>query len=323
MKIKDIGGEFALIKRIKNKTKLFSKDVVVGIGDDAAVLNYNNKNFLLLTTDMLVENDHFSLKYSTPEQIGMKAIEQNVSDIASMGGLPKQAIISLALPNSIDVKFTDLLYRGINKKAQKYKIDIVGGNMTHSKEIVVNVAMLGFVEKKYLVLRSGAKIGDLIFCSGNVGKSTAGLELLKHSKTGKSIKKHLEPECRLDLARKIVKIGINSMIDVSDGVSSEVRHICEESNVGAVIYAEKLPISKLTIIDSKKIKKDPLDLALYGGEDFELVFTASKNKLKLLKNYDVKVIGEIVDKKYGIKLMKNNKRIIIGSGFDHFKRTRV
>ncbi|MDP3765461.1 MAG: thiamine-phosphate kinase [Nanoarchaeota archaeon] len=323
MKIKSIGGEVGLIERIRKKVKLYSNEVVVGIGDDAAVLKYDKNNYFLFTTDMLVENDHFSLKYSTPEQIGMKAIEQNVSDIAAMGGIPKHAVISLALPNDIDVKFIDELYNGINKKSRKYKISIVGGNITHSKEIVVNVAMLGLVDKKCLGLRSGAKIGDLIFCSGNVGKSAIGLELLRHNMYGKSIKKHLEPECRLDLARKLVKIGIKSMIDVSDGVASEVKHICEGSNVGAVIYADEIPISKDTIIDAKKIKKNPIDFALYGGEDFELVFTAPKNNLEQLKKFNVKVIGEIVDKKYGIKLIKNNKKLNLESGFDHFKRVRV
>ena len=319
MKIRDIGGEFGLIDRIKNKTKLFSKDVVAGIGDDTAVLKYDKNNYLLFTTDMLVKNEHFSLKYSTPQQIGMKAIEHNASDIASMGGIPKFALVSLALPNDIDVDFADKLYSGINHKSKKYRINIVGGNITHSKEIVVSVALIGFVEKKYLALRSGAKIGDLIFCSGNVGSSSVGLELLRNNLKGKSIKKHLEPKCRLDLARKLVKVGINSMIDISDGVASEVKHICNESNVGAVIYADKIPISKDTIIDSKKLNKNPFDFALYGGEDFELIFIANKNKLQQFKKYDVTAIGEIVDKKYGIKIIRNKKEIKLKKGFDHFK----
>ena len=323
MKIKGIGGEFELINRIRNKTRIFSKDVVVGIGDDAAALKYNKNKYLLFTTDMLVENDHFSLDYFMPEQIGMKAIEQNASDIAAMGGLPRYSLVSLALPIDIDVEFVDRLYDGINQKSGKYKINVVGGNITHSREIVVNVALIGFVEKKYLTLRSNAKVGDLIFCSGDVGASTAGLELLRHGKKGKSIKKHLEPRCRLDLARKLAKIGVNSMIDVSDGVAPEVKHICDESKVGAVIYADKIPISKDTIKDAEKMGKNPVDFALYGGEDFELVFTASKNKLNQLKKYDVKVIGEVADKKYGIKLVRNGKKSKIESGFDHFKRIRV
>ncbi len=322
MKLNDI-GEFGLIGRIKNSIKSFSKDVVIGIGDDAAVLKFDRKNYLLLTTDMLVENDHFSLKYSTPEQIGMKAIEQNVSDIAAMGGLPRYAVISLALPSDTNLGLIDGLYRGINKKSRQYKINVVGGNVTHSREIVINVALIGFVEKKYLALRSGAKVGDLIFCTGDVGKSTAGLELLRHDKKGKSIKPHLEPKSRLNLARKLVKVGISAMIDVSDGVAPEIKHICDESKTGAFIDAGKIPISKDTIIDAKKVKKNAVDFALYGGEDFELIFTANKNKLKQLKNYGVNVIGEILDKKYGVKLLKNNKKIDIESGFDHFKRIKV
>src|SRR3989338_6714755 len=239
-------GEFGLIDIIKKGIKIFSKEVVMGIGDDCAVLEYDKKKYMLFTTDMLVENDHFSLKYSSAEQVGMKVVEQNVSDIAAMGGVPKYAVVSLALPNDANVEFVEGLYNGINRKASKYKIDIVGGNITHSREIVINVALIGFVEKKYLALRSGAKIGDYIFCSGDVGKSTAGLELLRHGKKGKSINPHLEPKSRLDLARILVKIGISSMIDVSDGVASEVRHICDEAKVGALIYADKLPISKET-----------------------------------------------------------------------------
>ena len=323
MNIKDIGSEFGLIERIRKSIKLFSKDVVVGIGDDTAVLKYDKNNYLLLTTDMLVENDHFSMKYFAPEKIGMKAIEQNVSDIAAMGGIPRFAVVSLALPINIDVNVVDGIYKGINKKSRKYKISIIGGNIAHSREIVVNVALIGFVEKNYLTLRSGAKVGDLIFCSGDVGASTAGLELLRHNLNGPSIEKHLKPKSRLDLARKLVKIGINSMIDVSDGVASEVKHICDESEVGAVIYAGMIPMSKDTIIDAKKIKKDAADLGLYGGEDFELIFTASKNKFMQFKKLDVQVIGEIVNKKYGIKLIKDNKTKKIESGFDHFKRLRV
>ena len=209
MKISDIGGEFELIERIKKKIKIYSKDIIVGVGDDTAVLAHDKKKYLVITTDALVENNHFSLKYSTPEQIGMKAIEQNVSDIASMGGIPKYALVSLALPKSIEVDFVDRVYEGINKKSKKYKISIVGGNIVHSKEIIIDVMLTGFVEKKYLTLRSKASVDDLIFCSGNVGASAVGLELLKHNLKGKSRKKHLEPSCKLDLARKIAKIGVN------------------------------------------------------------------------------------------------------------------
>jgi len=322
MKISSIGGEFGLIERIKNKIKLYSRDVIAGIGDDAAVLKYDKNSYLLFKTDALIENIHFSTRYYNPEQIGMKAIEQNVSDIAAMGGIPKFAIVSLALPSYIDVEFIDKLYNGINKKSKKYKINIVGGNITHSKEIVVSIAMLGFVEKKHTALRNRAKTNDLIFCSGDVGKSAVGLELSKNKMHGNSIKYHLEPKSRLDLARKLVKVGINSMIDVSDGVASEIKHICNESKVGAIIYSDKIPISKNTITDAKKLNKNSVDFALYGGEDFELIFTANKDKLNKLKKHNVTVIGKIVDKKYGIKLVKDGKKSDLQNGFDHFKSLR-
>ncbi|MBI2557807.1 thiamine-phosphate kinase [Candidatus Woesearchaeota archaeon] len=319
MKIKDIGGEAGLIDRIKTKVKLYSKNVFAGIGDDAAVLKYNKKHYFLFTTDSLVENVHFSLKYFKPEQIGTKAVEQNVSDIAAMGGVPKYALLSFYFPKNIEIGLVDGIMNGINKKCREYKISVIGGNVSSSKQIIISIAMIGFAEKKYLALRSGAKINDLIFCTGNVGPSALGLELLKKKVKGNSIKKHLDPKSMLNLARKIVKIGVNSMIDVSDGVASEIRNICSESNVGALIYADKIPISKSAIKDAEKIKKNPLDFALYGGEDFELIFTASKNKLKKLKKYSVTVIGKIVDKKYGIRLIKNNKRLKLRDGFDHFR----
>ncbi|HLC50428.1 MAG TPA: thiamine-phosphate kinase [Candidatus Nanoarchaeia archaeon] len=316
MKLSNL-GEFGIIKKIREKT-YSSKEVIAGIGDDAAVLEFNKKQFLLYTTDALVENVHFSLKYFKPWQIGAKSIEQNASDIAAMGGVPTYAVVSLMLPENLDTKFVDELYSGINKTAKKYHISIIGGNISKSKEVIMSISMLGIVEKKYIALRKGAKKGDYILCSGNVGKSAAGLELLKKNKKGASIKNHLEPKCRLGLARKLVKIGINSMIDVSDGIASEITHICNESGVGAIVYADKIPISKNTINDAKLLGKNSLDFALYGGEDFELLFTAPKSKIKKLTKLGASVIGEIADKKNGIKLIKNNKEIKLRKGFEHF-----
>ena len=321
MKVKDIGGEFELIKRISKKTKLFSNDVFMGIGDDTAVLKYNKNKYLLFTTDMLVEDDHFSLKYGNAEQIGMKAIEVNVSDIAAMGGLPKHALISLALPKDINVEFINGLYKGFNKTGKKYKVNIIGGDITHSKQIVINVAMLGFVEKENLCLRKNAKVNDLICVSGDLGKSTAGLELLLKNKKGKSIKFHLEPKARLDFSKKIAKY-VNAMEDVSDGLAQEIRNICYSSKVGAVIYKEGMPISKTTINDAKKVNKDAYNFALYGGEDFELIFTISKNKLPLIKNKikdKIYIMGKILPKSKGLHLLDKNKRTKLGKGYDHFK----
>ena len=227
MKLSDF-SEIELIGRISRKIKLFSKDVAKGIGDDAAVVNYNKQYYLLLTTDSLVENVHFS-KFFTPEQIGMKAVEINVSDIAAMGGFPKYALVSLIIPKNTDINFIDKLYDGINKAAKKYKISIIGGNLSNGKEISVTIAMFGFVEKKNLRLRSNAKANDLIAVTGNLGASAAGLQLLKAKMKGSSVNYHLNPESRLNAARLLAKCGINAMEDISDGLATEIRNICNES----------------------------------------------------------------------------------------------
>lgn len=317
MKISDIGGEFELIKRISKKSKIFSKDVVHGIGDDTAVLKFNKNKHMLFTTDMIIEDDHFSLKYFTPEQIGMKAIEVNVSDIASMGGIPSYALISLSLPKKVSLEFVDKLYKGFNKAALKYKLSIVGGDMTHSDKVVVNISMIGFVEKNKLCLRSDAKVNDLICVSGYLGGSTAGLNLLLKGRKGKSNKSHLEPKSRLDLARKIASY-VNAMEDISDGLGEEIKNICKLSNVGCVLYKDTIPILKATFDDAKKVKKDAYDYALYGGEDFELVFTVSDKNYKKLPKEKITVVGKILPKSKGIYLFDKGRKIKIKKGYDHF-----
>lgn len=313
-------GEIGLIKKISKNIKLFSKDIVKGIGDDAAVLKFDKKHYLLLTTDTLVEDDHFNLKWFTPEQIGSKAIESNVSDIASMGGFPEYALISLTIPKNTNTNFVDKLYYGINKNCKKYKINIIGGNFSNGKNIVINVMLIGFVEKKNLCLRSNAKVNDLILVTGNLGASRAGLQLLRHNKKGTSINYYLNPKCKLNIGRKLSN-SVNAMEDVSDGLASEVLNICNESKTGAVIYKEKIPLNKNTINDAKKLKKDPYDYALFGGEDFELVFTIPKNRLKSLKREKIKyfVVGKILSKKQGICLLDKNKKKRLSYGYDQFK----
>lgn len=283
MKISDI-GEIGLIKRINKKVNLFSKGVIKGIGDDAAVINFNKNYYMLLTTDSLVEDVHFAKKIFTPEQIGKKAIESNVSDIAAMGGFPKYALISLILPKNTDIDFFGRLYDGINDASKKYKTGIIGGNLSNGKNISITIAMVGFVEKEFLCLRSNAKVNDLILVTGTLGNSKAGLELLRGNKKGSSISYYSNPKSNLSIARELVKCGINAMEDISDGLASEIRNICNESKTGALIYKEKIPIKKSTINDAKKINKNPYDFALYGGEDYELVFTASKAQYKKLLN---------------------------------------
>lgn len=314
MKISEIGGEFALIKRIAKKAK--DKNVLVGIGDDAAVIRVGKK-YLVITTDTLVEDDHFSLKWFSPMQIGMKAIEVNVSDISAMGGIPRYALISLVLKKDTSVEFVDELYRGIYKTAEKYNLDIIGGNTTHGSEMVVDVCMIGEVIKKNLCLRSDAKHGDLIFVTGELGKSKAGLNLFKNKIAGfENIKKaHLEPKAQLDKSSTIAKYA-NAMIDVSDGLAGEIWHICEQSKCGAIIYKEKIPINVETKNAAKAVGSDALDYALYGGEDFQLMFTVPQTNIKKIKG--CYFIGKITRQK-GFFLVSNSKKEAIKrKGYDHF-----
>jgi len=312
MKINKI-GEFGLIKRIQQKPK--DKNVLVGIGDDTAVVKIGNK-LALITTDTLIEGDHFNLDYFTPEQVGMKSIEINVSDIVSMGGKPKYALISLALRKDMDVKFVDGLYKGMRKAASKYNVEIIGGNLTHAKQVMIDIDLIGFVKKENLCLRSNAKPGDFILVSGDLGSSTAGLNLFLKKIKGHDYvkKKHLKPKAHPEKVKKFLNC-INAMEDVSDGLASEIKHICEQSNVGAIIYANNIPIRAETIRAAKAVNKNALDYALFGGEDFELVFTVSAKNLNKVRGY---LVGEITKKK-GIKIYQKGKESLLKKhGYDHF-----
>jgi thiamine-monophosphate kinase len=267
---------------------------------------------------MLVCGDHFRLDWMTPKQVGAKAVEANVSDIASMGGLPKYALVSIALPEDAEIEMVGELYAGMRKAAAKYGLEIVGGNTTHSRTMTIDLSIIGFVEKDRLTLRSGAKVGDLICTTGDLGKSTAGLELLRARKKGYT-QYYKNPKCRLREARKIAEHA-NSMIDVSDGLASEVGHICKMSGVGAEVYAEKIPISAKTRAAARAVGKNPLNYALHGGEDYELVFTVPKSKLKKIKvACPITVVGRILPKKAGRWLLEGGKTKPLGGGFDHFK----
>lgn len=300
MKIRDL-GEFRLIKRIERQIKLSGR-VVKGIGDDTAVLRYKKDRYLLFTCDMLVEGVHFH-KGEAGYLVGRKSVSVNVSDIASMGGIPQYAVISLGVPKSLNLGYVDGLYRGIRDVARKFKIDIVGGDTVGSDKIVINIALMGEVERKNLVLRSGAKDKDAIFMTGSIGGSLKG--------------RHLAFMPRLDETRFLVKnFRINSMIDISDGLLADLGHILESSNVGAVIYEKAIPISK----DAEDFKN-----ALSDGEDFELIFTISRSEeRRLMKTWPFKTrisrIGEIYKRRKGLFLVRRNAREekIRPGGYTHF-----
>lgn len=311
MKIRAI-GEFGLIDRITKKPR--DKNIVVGIGDDAAVVK--TKGLQVLTTDCLVEGDHFRTEWFTPKQIGMKAIEINVSDIAAMGAIPKYVLVSLALPKDLDVNFVEELYKGMWKVCDKYNIEIIGGNMTHCEKIVISITLAGELEQKNLCVRKAAKPGNFILVSGHLGNGKAGLRLFQKNLEGfENVKKgYLEPKANLDKALKIAPY-VNSMIDISDGLAPEIRHICDESKCGAIIYKDKIPIYDQVRDIAKKLEEDEYNYALYGGEDFELVFTVSKDNLDKVNGF---LVGEITKNRDIILYDKGKENIITEKGYDHF-----
>jgi len=297
MKLKKL-GETGLIERLAKYVK--------GIGDDCAVIRISKKRYLLITIDMLLEDVDFKLKEATPYQIGWKSLACGLSDIASMGGAAKYAVVSLGLPGKLSVEFVDGLYRGIKALAKKFDVEIVGGDTNASKKLVIDVALLGFIQPDRLTLRSGAKPGDIICVTGVLGGSYKS-------------KRHLTFVPRLNEARSLVKnFRITSMIDISDGLSTDLNHIAKESGVGACVYEELIPLSK----DAKNVSA-----ALNEGEDFELLFTmplreARRLARKGLGSNGVKItqIGEILDKKIGVKIIRPDGRVkdLKSKGFSHF-----
>lgn len=291
-------GEFGLIERFRKSIKT-GPCVVVGSGDDCAVLKFDRKNYQLFTCDMIVEGVDFTRR-DNPYLVGRKALAVSISDIAACAGIPLHAVISLAMPKNTKVEFIDKLFKGALDTAKKYKINIVGGDLSRSKELMLDVSMLGIVEKKNLVLRSGAKKGDIIFVSGPLGGSIRG--------------KHLKFTPRLREARLLVKnFKINSMIDISDGLAQDLGHILGQSKAGAVIYEHIIPLN---------LEARGLNEALYMGEDFELLFTVSPRQAKriLKRNYGFFPIGEITDRIYGLKLVDRRGRVkpLEPKGYRHF-----
>ncbi|MFP3872062.1 MAG: thiamine-phosphate kinase [Candidatus Aenigmatarchaeota archaeon] len=310
-------GESGLIDKIAGMLEHFDDPALVkGVGDDCAVLRSHDDKYSLLTTDMLVEGDHFNREWQNPWQIGWKSMIVNISDIAAMGGLPKWGLISIAFPEDVTVSFTEDLFQGMVDAADNYDLNLIGGDTTHGDDLVINVTLIGEVEEEYLSMRSGAEVDDIICVSGDLGKSWAGLELFRAGKGGYT-DYYLQPDCRLELAREIAPY-VNAMIDVSDGLASEVTHICVESGVGAEVEREKVPISEKTRKTGENLGKDPMMWALSGGEDFELVFTVSPKDLDKICD-DIVEVGRITEK--GLFLIdETGEKKGLEGGYDHFRR---
>lgn len=292
-------GEFGLIERFRKLLKTDSS-VIKGSGDDCAVIKFDKARYLLFTCDMLVEGIDF-LSNENPYLIGRKAVASSISDIAACAGLPRYALVSLGIPKKTSIEFLDKFFKGMLTLCKKYKINLVGGDVSKQDKLTIDVSMLGVVEKKNLILRCGAKKNDIIFVTGELGGAIYG--------------KHLRFTPRIKEARFLIRnFKINSMIDISDGLTQDLGHILRESNAGAVIYEELIPLSE---------KAANLDDALYTGEDFELLFTMSCKEAKRLMAKDpshFRPIGEITEKKYGLKLVdkEGKEKAVSPKGFTHF-----
>ena len=331
-------GEFELIKRIRSRLRTHSSRVIKGIGDDSAVFSTNPNTIQLTSTDALIESIHFDLKKISPKQLGRKAMAVNISDIAAMGGTPYLAVISLGLPKSTSRKFIDEFYSGLQKVCNLYRIELAGGDTIASpKHLFINVCILGEAPKSRVFYRTGAKPGDQIFVTGNLGDSAMGLRILMEknksfiSTKHRSflIKKHLEPIPRVKESRLLAKskLKVTSMIDVSDGLAQDLSHLLTEDKLGANLYEDSLPISEALNSVCLQKKHDCTTWALEGGEDYELLFTIKPEDVKKTKSLFLKEdtlvsrIGEITKTPKKITLInKNGGKVSLkpATGFNHF-----
>ncbi len=302
-------GEFGFIRKIQKQMKARSPHVLTGIGDDCAILSPSGKNQFAVTTDALLEGVHFNLSWTSANALGEKAIAVNVSDISAMGGKPTAALISLGIPSNLPLKFLQQFYKGLDSACKQYNIELCGGDTVASKKhFFINIVLLGETNAQRTFYRSGAKAGDLIFVTGTLGDSALGLKLLK-SRRKKWIakerdlnflkKRHLQPTARLKESRILTlsSLKITSMIDVSDGLLQDLQHICQSSNVGAIIDPQTIPQSKPFQRVSTANRLSTRELTFYGGEDYELLFTLNPQNAKSVKNLlqEIKasLIGEI------------------------------
>jgi thiamine-monophosphate kinase len=334
LKFREI-GEFGFIDSIKGQCDIPAQGVIKGIGDDCAVMSCTQGRALLLTADMLVQDIHFVIDRIPFYQLGRKAIAVNLSDIASMGGRPIVALISIAIPVETDVEAIQEIYRGMRDICGQYSLAIGGGDtVASSDKLIINVSVLGDAREKEVLYRSGARPGDTIYLTGPVGDSIAGLKILTNEITppegtrGYFIKAHNDPVPLVEIGRSIAASGLASaMIDLSDGLLSDLGHICKESGVGALLYAETIPLSPELELLAGSSGFDPLDLALSGGEDYQLLFIVpAENEQgieKFFKEHDFTLpshIGEI-GQGSGIRMMKANGSVaeLKARGFNHFK----
>lgn len=314
-------GEFGLIKHLTKDIEIQNSETQYGVGDDAAVLEFKEQQ-TLVTTDLLMEGVHFDLTYTPLKHLGYKAAIVNFSDIYAMNGTPKQITVSLAVSKRFCIEDLEQFYDGLKLACQLHHVDIVGGDTTSSVTgLAISITCIGVAEKEQIVYRNGAKETDLICVSGDLGAAYMGLQLLEREKavfegqeeanpdfTGKEylLERQLKPEARKDIVEALAKEGIlpTSMIDISDGLSSELMHICTQSNTGCRIYEERIPIDYQTAVMAEELNMNVSTCALNGGEDYELLFTVPltlHDKVTSMKG--IKVIGHITKPELGCGLI--------------------
>jgi thiamine-monophosphate kinase len=317
-------GEFGLIRLLTKNIVLKNKSSVLGVGDDAAVLDLGNKQ-TVITTDMLTEGIHFNLVYTPLKHLGYKAVVVNLSDVYAMNAIPGQILVSIAISSKFTTEMVEELYEGIQMACKIYDIDLVGGDTTSSMTgLTISITAIGTVTKEQLVQRLGAKVNDLICVSGNLGAAYMGLQLLEREKrlfasgsqtqpdlTGYDyiLERQLKPEARRDIIKTLAEKNIlpTSMIDISDGLSSEILHLCDASGTGCRLHTDKIPIDQETLDMAKELNLEPVTISLNGGEDYELLFTVPLSdfeKINLMQG--ISIIGHMTAKDEGTCLVMPN-----------------
>jgi thiamine-monophosphate kinase len=332
-------GEFGLIDRLAKNILPALPETFKGIGDDCAVLDYGGEEFTLISTDMLVEGVHFDLAYCPLKHLGHKAVSVNVSDIVAMNGTPLHITVGLALSNRFSVEAIEELYAGMAAACKDYKIDLVGGDTTSSRSgLVISITVVGKVGKDKVAYRSGANVHDVLCVTGDLGGAYLGLQMLEREKqvfvsnptvqpelAGKDyiLQRQLKPIARTDFMYDLKEAGVvpTAMIDISDGLASEVMHLCKNSKVGMVIFEEKLPIDESAMETARDLNLDITTCALHGGEDYELLFTIRPQDFEKLKNSPhITAIGYCLPAEDGIWLntLNNNHVKLTAQGWAHF-----
>jgi thiamine-monophosphate kinase len=341
MKLSDL-GEFGLIDRIRKLSQGKTSSPGIGIGDDAAALTISPSQAMLVTTDLLIEDIHFNLSYTDYYSLGWKSAAVNLSDIAAMGGLPRFCLTALGIPRGVSAEHILDFYRGFNRLLRLHKTELVGGDTCSSgRGLFISVTAIGEARPRRIIARSGALPGDAIFVTGTLGDSAAGLEMLRvrnsefgvrnkkrktvpsQAATGRLVERHLRPVPRVAQGLAIANSGCASaMIDVSDGLSSDLFHICEQSKAGAEIFADRIPLSVSLRRVSVGLSKSILEYALYGGEDYELLFTVPRRNLRKLRSLKMPIteIGTITTgRTMCMRDDAGKKRTLKPKGFDHFR----